>query len=80
MEATAYQQIRDSLRRHPDLPRVLVSNRFDEAGDATFLLRRMAGRQVQLPGNRDYWPEMTHLAWHRQQHQIENTDECRVAL
>ena len=47
--------------------RVLVAtNRFDEAGDAAFLLKRMEGRQVQLPGKRDYWPDKTHLAWHRQ--------------
>jgi len=46
--------------------RVLVAtNRFDEAGDAAFLLKRMEGRQVQLPGNRDFWPDKTHLAWHR---------------
>ena len=44
---------------------VVATNRFDEAGDAAFLLKRTAGRQVQLPGNRDYWPDKTHLAWHR---------------
>lgn len=41
-------------------------NRFDEAGDATFLLKRMEGRQVQLPGKRDFWPDKMHLAWHRE--------------
>ncbi|MCG3149988.1 MAG: hypothetical protein PCFJNLEI_03455 [Verrucomicrobiae bacterium] len=47
--------------------RVLVAtNRFDEAGDAAFLLKRMEGRQVQLPGKRDYWPDKTHMAWHRE--------------
>jgi putative restriction endonuclease len=47
--------------------RVLVAtNRFDEAGAAAFLLKRMEGRQVQLPGKRDYWPDKTHLAWHRE--------------
>jgi hypothetical protein len=79
MEATAYQQIRDSLLRlHLDDPRpwlvsyssgcrvLVATNRFDEAGDAAFLLKRMAGRQVQLPGKRDYWPDKTHLAWHRE--------------
>ena len=46
--------------------RVLVAkDRFDEAGDAAFLLKRMAGRLVQLPGHRDFWPDKTHLAWHR---------------
>jgi putative restriction endonuclease len=47
--------------------RVLVAtNRFDEAGDAAFLLKRMAGRPVQLPGHRDFWPDKAHLAWHRE--------------
>jgi len=47
--------------------RVLVAtNRFDEAGDAAFLLKRMTGRQVKLPGSRDYWPDKTRLAWHRE--------------
>ena len=46
--------------------RVLVAtNRFDEAGGAAFLLKRMDGRRVQPPGKRDYWPDKTHLAWHR---------------
>ena len=79
MEVTAYQQVRDSLLRlYLDGPvpclvsysggyRVLVAtNRFDEAGDAAFLLKPMAGRQVRLPGKRDYWPDKTHVAWHRE--------------
>jgi putative restriction endonuclease len=44
---------------------VVAANRFDEAGDTAFLLKRSAGRQVQLPGKRDHWPDKTHLAWHR---------------
>jgi hypothetical protein len=74
MEVTAYQQVRDSLLplylddSRPWLVsysggyRVLVAtNRFDEAGDAAYLLKRIAGQQVQLPGERDYWPDKTHL-------------------
>lgn len=45
---------------------IVAANRFDEAGNAAFLLKGRAGRQVQLPGNRDYWPDKTHLAWHRE--------------
>jgi len=84
MEVTAYQQVRDSLLQlYLDGPRQwLVSysggyrvlpttNRFDEAGAAAFLLKRVAGRQVRLPGKRDYWPDKTHVAWHRE-HQFEN--------
>jgi hypothetical protein len=81
MEATAYQKIRDSLLRlYLDDPRSwLVSysggypppTRFDEAGDAAFLLKRMACRQVQLPGKRDYWPDKMHLTRHRREHDLE---------
>lgn len=46
--------------------RVIVSaNRFDEAGDAAYLLKQMDGGRIHLPANRDYWPDKTHLAWHR---------------
>ncbi len=45
---------------------IVATNRFDEARDDTFLLKQMAGRQVQLPGKRNYWPDKTHLAWHRE--------------
>jgi putative restriction endonuclease len=45
---------------------VVATNRFVEAGDNAFLLKQMAGRQVQLPGKRDYWPDKTHLEWHRE--------------
>lgn len=45
---------------------IVAANRFDEAGDTMFLLKRIAGRQIQLPSKRDYWPEKTHLAWHRE--------------
>ncbi|MCG3148535.1 MAG: hypothetical protein PCFJNLEI_01979 [Verrucomicrobiae bacterium] len=73
---------------------LVATNRFDEAGDAAFLLKQMEGRQAErsgaefdetphavlrwqtptrrfpvgnpkLPGDRDYWPDKTHLAWHR---------------
>ena len=84
MEVTAYQQVRESLLQlYLDGPRQwLVSYSggyrvlpattcFDEAGDAAFLLKRMAGRQVRHPGKRDYWPDKTHVAWHRE-HQFEN--------
>ncbi len=78
MQLTACQQIRDSLLRlYLDCPRpwlvsysggyrlLVATHRFDEAGDAAFLLKRMAGRQVRLPGKRDFWPDKMHLGWHR---------------
>lgn len=44
---------------------IVAAARFDEAGDATYLLKRMEGRKIHLPGKHDYWPDKTHLAWHR---------------
>jgi putative restriction endonuclease len=45
---------------------IVAMNRFDEAGDAAYLLKRFAGHGLQLPSKRDYWPDKAHLAWHRQ--------------
>jgi putative restriction endonuclease len=44
---------------------IVSTNRFHESGDDALLLARMAGRRILLPRSRDYWPERTHLAWHR---------------
>ena len=45
---------------------IVAADRFNEAGDAAFLLKGMAGQQVQLPAKQDYWPDKAHLAWHRE--------------
>ena len=45
---------------------IVAKDRFDEAGDDAFLLKRIAGRQIELPSKRDYWPDRAHLAWHRE--------------
>jgi putative restriction endonuclease len=45
---------------------IVAADRFDEAGDVAFLLKQMAGRQVQLPDKEEYWPDKGHLAWHRE--------------
>jgi putative restriction endonuclease len=45
---------------------VVAKNRFHEAGDAAFLLKRKAGQRVHLPDTHDYWPDKAHLAWHRE--------------
>ena len=44
---------------------IIAGGRFDEAGPEAFLLRRSAGKQIELPANRSYWPDRSHLAWHR---------------
>ena len=46
-------------------------NRFAEGGDDAFPLKQKAGRQVQLPGKRDYWPDKTYSACHRE-HKLSN--------
>lgn len=57
--------------------------RHSSLSSAAFLLKRMAGRQVQLPGKRDFWPDKTHLAWHRvnrfadsRKHNLHNGLDC----
>jgi putative restriction endonuclease len=44
---------------------IVAFARFDEAGPDAFLLRRSAGKQIELPAIRSYWPDRNHLAWHR---------------
>lgn len=44
---------------------IVAINRFDESGHESFLLKEMTGRRIGLPSNRAYWPDKTHLAWHR---------------
>lgn len=44
---------------------IVAKERFDEAGDVAFLLKKMKGKQVHLPKNREYWPEQRNLEWHR---------------
>lgn len=49
--------------------RVLVAaTRFDESGTEAFLLSRRANTRVVLPSDPNYWPDRTHLAWHRKHH------------
>ncbi len=45
---------------------IVAKDRFDEAGEDAFLLKRFAGRRVELPGRRENWPDRAHLAWHRE--------------
>ncbi len=46
--------------------RVIVADwRFHESGNEAFFLSQMSGRQIQLPSDRNYWPDKTHLDWHR---------------
>jgi putative restriction endonuclease len=49
---------------------IVAGNRFDEAGTDAYLLKRMEGQAIRLPTNPDCWPDTTHLAWHRRQHDL----------
>src|SRR3989338_4737481 len=55
---------------------IVATSRFHESGTETLLLGRMAGRRVLVPSNRHYWPDRTHLAWHRKHkfRQVSNED------
>lgn len=44
---------------------IVAFERFDEAGPDALLLRGAAGRRINLPAIRSYWPDRNHLAWHR---------------
>jgi putative restriction endonuclease len=54
--------------------RVLIDpNRFDESGVNELLLSPKANARVLLPADPNYWPDKTHLAWHRKHHGFEPT-------
>ncbi len=44
---------------------IVASSRFDESGDEAFLLNRVAGKKIRLPADRSFWPDRSHMAWHR---------------
>jgi len=44
---------------------VAASDHFSEDGSECFLLRRVAGRRVDLPTDPNCWPAREHLNWHR---------------
>jgi putative restriction endonuclease len=44
---------------------IVASDRFHESGDDALLLSRMSGKRIYLPADKVYWPDPTHLNWHR---------------
>ncbi|HEX8835053.1 MAG TPA: HNH endonuclease, partial [Abditibacteriaceae bacterium] len=44
---------------------VIASWRFHESGNDDLALRSLVGKQIMLPADRSYWPDKTHLDWHR---------------
>jgi putative restriction endonuclease len=52
--------------------RILVAtDRFDEAGDDSQLLKRRTATEILLPRNHHFWPDEACLRWHRQRHHFE---------
>jgi putative restriction endonuclease len=53
--------------------RVLINReRFDESGVYELLLSSKANTPVFLPVDPNYWPDKSHLAWHRKHHGFES--------
>jgi putative restriction endonuclease len=53
--------------------RVIVdSKRFDESGADELLLSLKVKKRIHLPADPNYWPDKTHLAWHRKHHGFES--------
>ncbi len=53
--------------------RVLIAaTRFDESGEPAFLLSHQAGSHIFLPSDPNFWPDKTHLAWHRKRHRFQS--------
>ena len=46
--------------------RVIVAKEmFEEAGAASYSLKKLEGKQIHLPKNKAYWPDKKNLEWHR---------------
>ena len=45
---------------------IVAKERFDESGEGHFLLSRMEKRVAFLPSDPAYWPDKSHLRWHRE--------------
>ena len=53
--------------------RVMVDGkRFDESGADELLLSLKVNTRIRLPADSNYWPDKTHLAWHRKHHGFES--------
>jgi len=53
--------------------RVLIDlSRFDESGADGMLLSPKVSTRILLPHDPNYWPDKTHLAWHRKHHGFES--------
>ncbi len=56
-----------------DLQVIVAEQRFEEAGEDAYLLKKLAGRDLLRPANPHFWPDPTCLSWHRRHHKFEAT-------
>jgi putative restriction endonuclease len=54
-----------------DLRVIVAADRFDEAGEEAYLLKKLTGRELLRPANPHFWPDPACLAWHRKHHGFE---------
>jgi putative restriction endonuclease len=52
---------------------IVAEQRFEEAGEDTYLIKKLAGRELLHPANPHFWPDSTCLDWHRRYHKFEAT-------
>jgi putative restriction endonuclease len=52
---------------------MVKAHRFDESGDAAYLLKPRANTLILLPRNKNFWPGHEFLTWHRRHHQFEGS-------
>lgn len=50
---------------------IVAEQRFDEAGDEAYLLKKMAGRELLRPEAPHFVPDLQCLEWHRRHHKFE---------
>jgi putative restriction endonuclease len=55
-----------------DLRVLVAADRFDEAGEEAYLLKKLAGRELLRPANSHFLPDPSCLAWHRKRHGFES--------
>jgi putative restriction endonuclease len=62
-----------------DLRVLVATDRFDEAGEEAYLLKKLAGRELLRPANSHFLPDPSYSAWHRTHHGFEAVS-AHVAL
>ena len=73
LSKNAHWMFDEGLWSVDDEYRVLIDpKRFDESGTGEMLLAFRANTLILLPADPHFWPDKTHLAWHRKHHGFES--------